>query len=201
MMKLAIVDNHGMFMEGFSSSLEQFSDVGKVFTFYPEEIEELKECIHKRVLDLLIVDINLDGLNGFDFADEIAAFDSNLPIAFVTGHGNQINLRSSAREHGAAGFLLKDPRPQEFLEQIKRIVAGEKVGLEGEIHLPRLTEREKETLQYLCDGYSNQEIANHLEISERQVERHKHNLMIKFSVRNDKTLLRKAIDLGYVMIG
>lgn len=86
------------------------------------------------------------------------------------------------------------------MEQIYQSLNGQKPGLEVTIKLPKLTPREKETLHYLCRGYTNQELANQLFISKKQVERHKRNLMIKFNVMNDKTLIREAIDLGYEII-
>lgn len=199
-MNLAIIDNHGMFMAGFSSSLEKSPEVNKVFTFFPNEMDKLYHNIQEYALDLLIIDVNLGSISGFDIAEEISFIYPKFPIAFITGHGNQINLREEARQLGAAGFFLKDPEPQEFLNQIKRVLEGEKVGLDSIEYLPRLTPRERETLQYLCKGFTNQELANQLAISLRQVERHKKNLMVKFSAGNDKTLVRKAIDLGYELI-
>lgn len=199
-MNLAIIDNHGMFMAGFSSSLEKFPEVNKVFTFYPDEVDRLCQNIQEYDLDLIIIDINLDGKSGFDLAEKHFLTNSTLPIAFLTGHGNQINLREEARAHGAAGFFLKDPKPHEFLKQIQNVINGNKFGLETQETIPRLTPREKEVVQYLCKGYTNQQLSDQLNISVRQVERHKKNLMVKFNVQNDKTLARKAIDLGYEII-
>lgn len=199
-LKLALVDNHGMFMYGFVSSLEQYPEVEKVFSFYPNEIKKITKCLKMHSLDMFLIDINLDGISGFDFAEKIKIIDPKIPIAFITGHGNQANLRTEASEFGAVGFFLKDPVPDEFLSQIKGAVTGKFPGLDGALKLPKLTPREKETLYYVCMGYANKEISQELYITTRQVERHKKNLMIKFSVKNDKKLIRKAIDLGYVVI-
>lgn len=199
-MNIAIIDNHGMFMAGFSSSLEKFPEVNKVVMFFPDEVEKLCHNIQKLALDLLIIDVNLGGMSGFGLAKKISSKHSSLPIAFITGHGNQINLKEEARELGAAGFFLKDPKPDELLQQIKKVVAGEKVGLKNEEKVPRLTSREKEVLQYLCEGYTNKQLSKKFDLSVRQIERHKKNLMVKFDVPNDKKLLRKAINLGYEII-
>lgn len=104
-MKLVLIDNHGLFMEGLSSCLEQFSDIDNVFTFYSEEKVKIQNCIKDEWIDLFLIDINLDGISGFDFADELREEDPELPIAFITGHGNQPNLRAEALEHGAIGFF------------------------------------------------------------------------------------------------
>lgn len=199
-MNLILVDNHGMFMEGFVSSLEQFSEVEKVFSFYPEEMKKIKNCVENNLIHLFIIDINLDGMSGFDFAEKIKNIDPKIPIAFVTGHGNQANFRMEAREFGAAGFFLKDPKPSQFLAQIMQAINGKKPGMMEEKRLPKLTLREKETLFFICKGYTNKELSEQLNVTLRQVERHKKNLMLKFDVENDKKLIRKAINLGYEII-
>lgn len=198
-MRLAIIDNHGLFMAGFAASLEQFAEIKKVYTFYPSEVEALTS-LDKLNLDLLIIDINLDGISGFDLARRILLIHPRLPIAFITGHGNQIQLRNEAKEFGAAGFFLKDPKPIDLLEQIKKVVKGERVGLENQDVLPNLTPREKEVFHYLCEGFTNQQLSKQLRISLRQVERLKKNLMIKFDVKNDKALIRKGLNLGFEII-
>lgn len=199
-MKLILVDNHGMFMEGFVSSLEQFPEVEKVFSFYPEEVKKIIECLENNLIHLFIIDINLDGISGFDFAEKVKNVAPETPITFVTGHGNQANFRTEAREFGAAGFFLKDPKPRQFLAQIIQAINGEKPGMMEEKRLPKLTLREKETLFFICKGYTNKELSEQLNVTLRQVERHKKNLMLKFEVENDKKLIRKAINLGYEMI-
>ncbi|MFJ1628225.1 response regulator [Marinilactibacillus psychrotolerans] len=199
-MRLAIVDNHGMFMEGFAYSLEQFPEVEKVFSFYPEEVKRIIECLENNLIHLFIIDINLDGMSGFVFAENIKNFAPEMPIAFVTGHGNQANFRTEAREFGAAGFFLKDPKPRQFLAQIIQAINGKKPGMMEEKRLPKLTLREKETLFFICKGYTNKELSEQLNVTLRQVERHKKNLMLKFEVENDKKLIRKAINLGYEII-
>ena len=199
-MKLILVDNHGMFMEGFVSSLEKFPEVEKVFSFYPEEVKKIIECLENNLIHLFIIDINLDGMSGFDFAEKVKNVAPETPIAFVTGHGNQANFRTEAREFGAAGFFLKDPKPRQFLAQIIQAINGEKPGMMEEKRLPKLTLREKETLFFICKGYTNKELSEQLNVTLRQVERHKKNLMLKFEVENDKKLIRKAINLGYEII-
>lgn len=199
-MKLILVDNHGMFMEGFVSSLEKFPEVEKVFSFYPEEVKKIIECLENNLIHLFIIDINLDGMSGFDFAEKVKNVAPETPIAFVTGHGNQANFRTEAREFRAAGFFLKDPKPRQFLEQIMQAINGEKPGMMEEKRLPKLTLREKETLFFICKGYTNKELSEQLNVTLRQVERHKKNLMLKFEVENDKKLIRKAINLGYEII-
>lgn len=200
-MNLMIIDNHNLFLESLAAALRQQESVERVFAYKPTAEKEILSCLANEEVALLLLDINLDGQDGFSVARMIQKTIPDQKIAFLTGHGNQIHLRERASAFGADGFFTKDPTPKELIELIHQAIAGKKPGLDLDGLLsPRLTEREMEVAQLLCKGYTNKQLAEALLISERQIERVKQQLKRKFQVKNDKEIIRRAIELGYELI-
>lgn len=200
-MDLMIVDNHSLFLESLAEALKKQEDVDQVFAYKPTDKKQMIDCLNEQDIALLLMDINLDGQDGFSVARTIQQKLPHQKIAFLTGHGNQIHLRERASAFGADGFFTKDPTPKELMALIHQAIDGEKPGLNMEGFLsPHLTEREMEVAQLLCKGYTNKQLAQSLLISERQVERLKKNLKQKFQVKNDKEIIRRSMELGYELI-
>lgn len=132
-----------------------------------------------------IVDIRMPGMDGLELQAELARRKVQIPIIFLTGHGN-IPMSVRAIKSGAVNFLTKPVTGTELRESVQAALAeSEKLQTQSETintvakRLSSLTHREHEVMAQAVAGLSNKEIARHLGISHRTVEIHKARVMHK----------------------
>lgn len=196
-----MIDNHELFLESLANALRQQEGIKIVYTFNQFENKKVEKVLQEHKIDLVIIDINLDGIDGFEVAKQLKGFFPEVKIAFITGHSNQIYFKERAVAFDADGFFTKNVKPIDFFNQVKQAVDGGKPGLDFiDNTSPRLTEREIELIRLLCKGFTNKELSSKFNVTIRQVERHKRNVFEKFQVKSEKEAIRKAIDLGYEII-
>lgn len=196
-----MIDNHELFLESLANALRQQEGISTVYTFNQFENKKVEKVLQEHKIDLVIIDINLDGMDGFEVAKQLKGFFPEVKIAFITGHSNQIYFKERAVAFNADGFFTKNVKPIDFFNQVKQAVDGDKPGLDFiDSKSPRLTEREIELIRLLCKGFTNKELSSKFNVTIRQVERHKRNVFEKFQVKSEKEAIRKAIDLGYEII-
>src|ERR1700757_1038265 len=131
----------------------------------------------------LVLDIRLPGRSGLDLQRELAAADIQIPIIFITGHGD-IPMSVQAMKGGAIEFLTKPFREQDLLEAIQLGHARDRARLEQEqamsdlkIRFETLTPREREVMAYVVTGRLNKQIAAELRVSEITVKVHRGQVM------------------------
>ena len=158
-------------------------------------------------IDLVMLDINLPDMNGIDLcADIIARYPSMLILALTSY--DQLSYIEKMMNNGASGYILKNSDTEEIIEAVKEIMAGNKfLGagikeiLNGKrnrtINGPVLTTREKEVLQHVVKGLTNQEIADTLFISLQTAISHRKNILIKMEAKNTAELVRLALEQGF----
>ena len=138
----------------------------------------------------LILDVRMPGMDGLTLQKKLKALLSQLPIIFISGHGD-IPMAVETVRQGALDFMRK-PIKQELLllridEAYKSVIEQRQNTVELGQHIEHyhsLTKREREVFELVCDGASNKSIASDLSISERTVEVHRSNVMQKLSVKN-----------------
>ena len=150
----------------------------------------------------LVLDVRLPGLSGLEFQSELTRTGSDVPIIFMTGHGD-IPMTVQAMKAGAVEFLTKPCRDQELLDAVRVAIEGHRVRRQEEKHLASLrqqfaslTAREKEVLGLVTAGLLNKQIAAELAISEVTVKMHRGNIMRKMQARSLADLVRMADLLG-----
>jgi FixJ family two-component response regulator len=155
----------------------------------------------------LVLDVRLPGLSGLEFQSELAKMGTELPIIFMTGHGD-IPMTVQAMKAGAVEFLTKPCRDQELLDAVRLAIEGHRVRHKEEKHIAvlrnhfaSLTAREKEVVRLVTAGLLNKQIAAELDISEVTVKMHRGNIMRKMQARSLADLARMADLLGIARPG
>jgi FixJ family two-component response regulator len=146
----------------------------------------------------LILDVRLPGQSGLDFQQELTAANINIPIVFITGHGD-IPMTVQAMKAGAVDFLPKPFRDQELLDAIHKAVDRDRVNREREAEITELrrryadlTAREREVMVLVVRGLLNKQIAAELGASETTVKIHRGQVMRKMGAESLPDLVRMA---------
>jgi FixJ family two-component response regulator len=146
----------------------------------------------------LLLDVRLPGVSGLDFQRELAAAKVEIPIIFITGHGD-IPMTVQAMKAGAVDFLTKPFRDQELLDAIHKALERdrERRHQHSEVSLLReryesLTPREREVLALVIQGLLNKQIAAELGTSETTIKIHRGQVMRKMQADSLPDLVRMA---------
>lgn len=146
--------------------------------------------------DCAVLDVRMPGLSGLDLQNEIVARDAELPVIFVSGHGD-IPMSVRAIKAGAREFLTKPYQPDELLEAVRQAVATgaerrqrRSARLKLREHFQQLTLREREVMARVVAGRLNKQIAAELGVSEITVKVYRRQLMQKMGVSSLADLVR-----------
>jgi DNA-binding NarL/FixJ family response regulator len=217
MEKIIIVDDHSLFREGIKLLIEN-EGLGEVIA----EAENgqvfltLLETLHP---DLVIMDIEMPVMGGLEATEKALRIRPELKILVLTMQNEKSNYFEMTRA-GAIGFVLKTSGKQEFERAIDAISRGEHYFSNDLLHQiilnmnssdepvlnkpkpegEKLTTREKEVLQYFCEGLSVSEIAAKLFISIKTIESHRSALLRKTDSRNTINLVLYAIKNKLVIV-
>jgi len=200
-----LVDDHSLVRRGFRRMLEDESDLNVVGEASDgQEAVELARLLKPRVI---VMDCALQEMNGLQATRKILEFAPQTLVLMLSMHTEDTWVRQ-ALEAGAKGYVLKNALDLELSSVIRRIVNGETVldsqlsfhqNLKGE-RGAGLTAREVEILQLICDGKSNKEIAQQLDLSANTVAVHRANIMDALGIHKTAELVVYAIRNGLVNV-
>src|SRR5690625_575856 len=150
-------------------------------------------------LSVLIVDVRMPGMSGLELQEALIARDSNMPMVFITGHGD-VPMAVSTMKKGAVDFLEKPFNEAELRTIVARMIdiaiEDHQRALQQRQHdeiLGRLTAREQQVLERIVAGRLNKQIAGDLDISIKTVEAHRANIMEKLEVTTVADLMKIAL--------
>jgi FixJ family two-component response regulator len=175
-----------------------FRSIGLAHEAYPSAFDFLEHYDSKR-LACLVADIRMPGLSGLELQQRLNEQRAEIPIIFITGHGD-VPMAVSAMKSGAVDFIQKPFRDQDLIDRInkalerereRRKVRAQEDEIRGRIAL--LTPREKEVMQRVVRGQANKVIAMDLGVSQRTVELHRARVMRKLKMRSLAELVH-AVD-------
>jgi FixJ family two-component response regulator len=154
------------------------------------------------VAGCLVLDIRLPGLSGLDLQTELAKAHVQIPIIFMTGHGD-IPMTVQAMKGGAVDFLTKPFREQEMLDAVLTAIERDRKRREADklvAHLRELfgtlSSREREVLALVASGLMNKQVAARLGLAEITVKLHRGSIMRKMEAKSLADLVRMAEALG-----
>ncbi|MFZ0614094.1 MAG: response regulator transcription factor [Desulfobacterales bacterium] len=211
--KIIIAEDHQLFREGLKSMLSLRNDL-VVVDEAKDGLEALR-CVKRNQPDLLLLDLSMPRLSGLSVMKDVKRQFPEIKILALTIHmSDQYVLE--AFEAGANGYCIKDASRDELMVAIDSVLAGKTYispgiadnVMEGYLEDSKrlktrsswdtVTQREREVLKLLAEGYLNKEIADFLHISVKTVEKHRANIMNKLDLHNAPALTAFAIQKGLV---
>ena len=213
--RLVIAEDHTILRAGLRALLslkEEIEVVGEA-----GDGREAVRIADELVPDLILIDLSMPKLNGMGAIKEIKARHPQIKIIVLTVHKSDEYIVASL-DAGANGYILKDASNNELLLALEYVMNGKfflspsisdkvvdaylehKKSNKTKTILDLLTSRERETLKLIAEGYKNKDIADHLCISIKTVEKHRSNLMQKLDLRNTAALTAYAIEKKIVSL-
>jgi FixJ family two-component response regulator len=193
-----VVDEDASVREALS---DLFQSVGLMVEVYASAQDFLKNE-RPEGPGCLVLDVRLPGKSGLDFQQELSAANINLPIVFLTGHGD-IPMSVRAMKAGAVEFLTKPFREQDLLDAVQTAIERDRVNREDQKlvtmlrqRFASLTPREQSILALVVAGRRNKQIAFEIGTSEVTVKVHRTNLMRKLQASSLADLIMMATKLG-----
>ncbi len=204
--RIVIADDHALFRNGLRMLLSNYPDLQVVGE--AANGSQLIEMLSTTPVDVVLIDIEMPVINGFEATRYITQHYPLVKTISLSMYGEE-EYYYRMIEAGVKGFILKNSEINEVTNAIRKVYKGEtyfspeilynvvkniKSVTKPNIPDIHLSQREKEVLEYICKGLSNQEIADTLFISKRTVEKHRSNLLAKTNTKNTAQLVMFAIE-------
>lgn len=211
--KLLVADDHKIFRQGIKKLLEEQNDLQIV-----GEAKDGREAVKKAQElkpDIILMDVAMADLNGLQATREIKKALPDTKVLMLTMHKNEEYVLQSFQA-GASGYVLKEGAVEDLVAAIhsvdndksflsptisKTVIDAYVRKMEtGKMETPfdLLTDREREVLQLIAEGYTNREVAKSLYISVKTVEAHRAHIMRKLNIHEVAKLVKYAIQKGLV---
>lgn len=209
--RVLLADDHPIVREGIDRQLEKAEDivvVGEACTG-----EECLEMVERLQPDLVLLDMAMPGVDGLEVTTRLRESHPDVKVLVFSGYADDAFV-FGALGAGAVGYLLKEEVPRQVASAIYAALRGETVlsdeiaqkvvrrvsGMQINCALPALSERELEVLREIARFKTNKEIATSLGITERTVEFHLSNVLIKSGKTSRREVARWAWEKGLVTL-
>ncbi|MBN1927778.1 MAG: response regulator transcription factor [Prolixibacteraceae bacterium] len=199
MIHVHIVDDHKVLAEGLVKLINE-SELAQV-TGVSYNAAQCKQALAHELPDVLLLDINLPDANGIELCAELKILHPTLRILALTSYGEYSVVRRMM-ESGAMGYVLKNAMSEEVLAGIETVARGETfLCHEVDLLMKRkdndaiwLTNRERDLLRLIVEGYTNPEIAEAIFLSPETIKGYRKNLLVKLGAKNTASLVKMAIE-------
>jgi DNA-binding NarL/FixJ family response regulator len=213
--RVVVADDHHLVRQGIRALLDKADGIEVVGE--AADGQEAVELVERLVPDVLVMDLAMPRLSGTQAVGRVRALGVATQVVILSMYSDETLVRQALR-NGARGYLLKRSVTEELLLAIRAASRGEiylspavsrsvvadfltlQADAEASSPFERLTSREREVLQLIAEGHTNNAIAQVLAISVRTVEKHRANLMSKLKVHSLAGLIRVAIKGGLIFL-
>lgn len=213
--RVVIADDHALVRESLSSRLDTEEDIE--VTAVTADAEEALEAVIRHKPDILLIDIDMPGRSCFDVVGQLGGSAPDVQVVFLSAFWNDHYIEQALRLK-ARGCLTKFESPAEVAQALRQVHSGRRsysqsiserlvIGGRGPelaaastSRISALSDREREVLRFLAEGYSRREIARSMHLSTTTVATHTSNVMNKLDIHDRVELARFAIREGLVRV-
>lgn len=209
---LFLADDHQIVRQGLKALLATIPDL-RLVGEAANGLQAVRQ-VERLQPDVLVLDLMMPDLNGLEVARQVAKKSPRTRVVILSMFDDAAYVVEALRA-GVAAYVLKEFSAEELVKAIRAVIDGQrylspkiaehaagayarKTGAVSVDPYDQLTAREREVLQLTAEGHSGTEVAGRLHISARTVESHRANLMRKLGVRNQKELIRYAVERGII---
>ena len=210
MTNIVLADDHQIVRQGLRALLEAEPDFS--ITGQAADGLEVVDLVDEVRPDVLILDIKMPGLNGREVVRQVRKRTPDTDVVILSMCANEAYVIEALR-NGAAGYVLKGASSTDLVKAVREVAEGRRYlspplserAIEAYVQkavasapdaLGKLTDREREVLYFVMEGYKNSEIAARLSISPRTAETHRARMMRKLGLHTQAELIRFTLQLG-----
>lgn len=204
MRKAVIIDDHRIVRKGVANIIAEIDDIQTIAEFSDGIVA--RDYLLDHDIDIAICDLSMPKLGGLNLMEEVLAQKPYSNFLLFTMH-NERQYIMAGLEKGAKGFILKDSEDEDLMQAIETVANGEsyfdrqisyiiasQLRRDQQEEDLNITEREKEILSLIVDGFTTSEIADKLYLSIHTIDTHRRKLMRKLKARNTADLVRKYFE-------
>lgn len=192
--KIILVDDSKIFREGLISLFDDFENFEIIAE--AENGLEVKELLKIHQPDIILLDINMPEMDGGLTLDYLVKYYEDTPVIMLSQY-DDILMQEHYLSRGASGYLSKEASFGIIIETIQKVKDATKETKLSENSRNTFTEREKQIIPFLCNGYSTGQIAQNLNVTNKTVEAHRNRIFQKTKSRSIKDFLLHSISRGY----
>jgi len=203
MIKLAVVDDHPIVIQGIVSLINNLENMHVVGSF--KSGGALISFLNNNEIDIILLDIMLPDVNGIELCAQVKKLSPKTVVIAISNHTER-SIIMQILQNGASGYILKNASVEELKNGIETALRGELAFSREVIEIiakpsvndlkgrPKFTKREKQILQLIAQGKTTAGIADELFLSPLTVETHRRNMMQKLAVKNSIELINIATE-------
>ena len=212
MIKVIIVDDHQMFIDGIKGLIQSMPNINVVGE--ANNGIDLIDVLADTKADAILMDMSMPKMNGLEATKHVVKHYPDIKVLMLTMHDSRNHIEKLLKA-GASGYVLKNTGIEELQTAIETVVGGktyyspevtqrimegfqQKRKVESEYGEVDITDCEKEVLALIAQEFTTSEIAEKLFISPHTVESHRKNLISKLGVRSAAGLVKYAVQMGLV---
>ncbi len=213
MCNVLIVEDHALIRFGLKTAFEAKNFIKEIFE--AENAEDAIEIVKNNSIDVVIMDLGLPSMNGIEATKQIKTIKKDIKVIILTSHNSEQEVTDAVKV-GASAYCSKDINPDRLTYVIQSVMEGalwfdskvsdiiknsisakkeiKKLNIDAEYNL---TDREKQVLEYICEGLNNNEISKLLDVSVNTVKVHVSSIIQKLNVEDRTQVVVKAFKLFY----
>lgn len=200
--KIMLVDDHAMLRQGMATLINMEPDL-EVYSEAGDDREALAALKENDLIDIVLLDVTLKTVSGFEVIKSMHAINPSLPVLFVSMHDETVYAERALRA-GARGYVMKQESGEVLVTAIREVLNGNVYLSKQMLNqittrssgpkelINKLTPSEFEVLHLIGSGHSSQEIAKLLSRSIKTIETHRFNIRTKLNLKDGSDLIRYA---------